>query len=73
MSESTATSATPTAAPAKAPAASSSSSGEKSSCGCAGASGTTGGQAGLQNGKGDAPRNVSEKFRRNYDEINWGR
>lgn len=24
-----------------------------------------------QNGKGDAPRNISEKFRRNYDTIRW--
>ena len=22
-------------------------------------------------GKGDAPRNISERFRRNYDEIDW--
>ncbi len=25
----------------------------------------------VQNGKGDAPRNISEKFRRNYDTIKW--
>lgn len=24
-----------------------------------------------QNGKGDAPRNVSRKFRKNYDSIRW--
>jgi hypothetical protein len=24
-----------------------------------------------QNGKGDSPRNVSDKFKRNYDQINW--
>ena len=24
-----------------------------------------------QNGKGDAPRNISTKFRHNYDSINW--
>jgi hypothetical protein len=24
-----------------------------------------------QNGKGDAPRNISAKFRRNYDAIKW--
>lgn len=26
----------------------------------------------IQNGKGDAPRNISARFRANYDEINWG-
>jgi hypothetical protein len=26
----------------------------------------------IQNGKGDAPRNISKKFRDNYDLINWG-
>lgn len=26
----------------------------------------------IQNGKGDAPRNISQKFRTNYDQINWG-
>ena len=26
----------------------------------------------VQNGKGDAPRNISTKFRSNYDAINWG-
>lgn len=25
----------------------------------------------VQNGKGDAPRNISAKFRRNYDAIKW--
>jgi hypothetical protein len=25
----------------------------------------------IQNGKGDAPRNISPKFRRNYDGIKW--
>ena len=24
-----------------------------------------------QNGKGDAPRNVSSKFKENYDKIDW--
>lgn len=23
------------------------------------------------NGKGDSPRNISEKFKKNYDQINW--
>ena len=23
------------------------------------------------NGKGDRPRNISQRFRENYDEINW--
>lgn len=27
--------------------------------------------SGIQNGKGDAPRNISPKFRRNYDGIKW--
>jgi len=26
-----------------------------------------------QNGKGDAPRNISEKFRSNYEKIKWNR
>lgn len=26
----------------------------------------------VQNGKGDAPRNMSRRFRSNYDGINWG-
>lgn len=26
----------------------------------------------IQNGKGDAPRNISARFRSNYDQINWG-
>jgi hypothetical protein len=25
------------------------------------------------NGKGDAPRNISEKFKKNYDKIKWNR
>lgn len=25
-----------------------------------------------QNGKGDKPRNLSERFRENYDSIDWG-
>ena len=25
----------------------------------------------VQNGKGDSPRNISEKFRSNYEQINW--
>lgn len=24
-----------------------------------------------QNGKGDSPRNISDKFKKNYEEINW--
>ena len=24
-----------------------------------------------RNGKGDAPRNVSQKFKKNYEKINW--
>lgn len=27
--------------------------------------------AGIQNGKGDAPRNISERFRSNYGQIRW--
>ena len=26
---------------------------------------------GSQNGKGDSPRNLSPRFRENYDAINW--
>ena len=26
-----------------------------------------------RNGKGDAPRNISEKFKKNYDKINWSK
>lgn len=26
-----------------------------------------------RNGKGDSPRNISEKFKKNYDKINWGK
>ncbi len=26
-----------------------------------------------QNGKGDAPRNISEKFKKNYESINWNK
>jgi hypothetical protein len=26
---------------------------------------------GIQNGKGDAPRNISERFRSNYNGIRW--
>lgn len=26
-----------------------------------------------QNGKGDAPRNISAQFKKNYDQINWGK
>lgn len=25
----------------------------------------------IQNGKGSKPRNISEKFRQNYEEIRW--
>ena len=24
-----------------------------------------------QNGKGDSPRNISEQFKKNYENINW--
>lgn len=24
-----------------------------------------------QNGKGDSPRNISEEFKKNYEQINW--
>lgn len=24
-----------------------------------------------QNGKGDSPRNISEDFKKNYEQINW--
>lgn len=27
--------------------------------------------AAIQNGKGDAPRNISARFRANYNEIRW--
>jgi len=27
----------------------------------------------MQNGKGDSPRNMSARFHRNYQAINWGR
>ena len=30
-----------------------------------------GGKSCGQNGKGDSPRNVSSKFKNNYDSINW--
>ncbi len=26
-----------------------------------------------QNGKGDSPRNISSKFKKNYDQIDWGK
>jgi hypothetical protein len=26
-----------------------------------------------QNGKGDAPRNISEKFKSNYEKIKWSK
>ena len=26
-----------------------------------------------QNGKGDAPRNISEKFKSNYEKIKWNK
>ena len=25
-----------------------------------------------QNGKGDSPRNISDRFKDNYDKIDWG-
>ncbi|MFQ3670203.1 MAG: hypothetical protein SNJ84_01960 [Verrucomicrobiia bacterium] len=45
------------------------------SCACGSNSGACSNPApattGIQNGKGDAPRNISETFRRNFDTINW--
>lgn len=26
-----------------------------------------------QNGKGSKPRNISDQFKKNYDEINWSK
>lgn len=26
-----------------------------------------------KNGKGDAPRNISNKFKKNYEQINWSK
>ena len=26
-----------------------------------------------QNGKGDSPRNISSKFKKNYESINWNK
>ncbi len=26
-----------------------------------------------RNGKGDAPRNISEQFKKNYEQINWSK
>lgn len=26
-----------------------------------------------QNGKGDSPRNISQKFKKNYDQIDWSK
>jgi len=26
-----------------------------------------------QNGKGDSPRNISSKFKKNYEQINWSK
>lgn len=26
-----------------------------------------------QNGKGDSPRNISNKFKKNYEQINWSK
>jgi hypothetical protein len=49
-----------------------------SSCACgakpasACESSSAGKPTGIQNGKGDAPRNISERFRSNYEGINWG-
>ena len=25
------------------------------------------------NGKGDSPRNISQKFKKNYEQINWNK
>ena len=27
----------------------------------------------MQNGKGDSPRNMSDRFYKNYQSINWGK
>jgi hypothetical protein len=40
---------------------------ESGKCGC----GQSAGSCGIQNGKGDAPRNVSKTFRKNYEGIRW--
>ena len=42
-----------------------------SSCACAPASTSTPAAGAIQNGKGDAPRNISKRFRSNYDGIKW--
>lgn len=49
------------------------------SCGCGKAAGTCKAPKSeaktaastIQNGKGDAPRNISERFRSNYNSIRW--
>jgi hypothetical protein len=40
---------------------------ESGKCGC----GKSTGSCGIQNGKGDAPRNISGTFRKNYEGIRW--
>lgn len=40
-------------------------------CGCGKSEGSCKTPTAIQNGKGDAPRNISEKFRNNYDSIRW--
>ena len=40
-----------------------------SSSASSGASSST--SSGIQNGKGDAPRNISPRFRKNFDSIRW--
>jgi hypothetical protein len=44
----------------------------KSSGACETPKASSGASKTIQNGKGDAPRNISMKFRCNYDAINWG-
>lgn len=46
--------------------------GKKAAEACAAAKASTPASASAsQNGKGDAPRNISAKFRKNYDSIRW--
>ena len=44
-----------------------------STCACAAScpTATKTATTGIQNGKGSAPRNISKRFRKNYDGIKW--
>jgi hypothetical protein len=44
---------------------------ETNPCACAANGSKPSGSCQIQNGKGDAPRNISKKFRSNYDAIRW--